>query len=594
MTKRLLFISGVCLVASAVVAGAIFVWFFCRIEVEKGEFVPLSRKTGNGITSADILAPGPEFKAPQFEILQEGRHFRNPYNWYWPKPMKATVIEKGQVGVVIRRRAGPLAEGQILVGNDKQRVVLEGQYDPGRYYLNLWDYDVEIHPMVKIEPGFMGVVTRLVGKDAEDPNVLVVKKGERGVQPDLLSSGTSPELSNPYVFTVTPIDVRIRKFEMGREYGVTVSPKHGFDIRVEGTIEWAPDVANLPELFAKWADEQDLQESGGINSIQRKVVLAHARSRFRVIGRRYRAADFITGDTRIRVQNQVEARLRESCARQGIKIKSFVIRATEHTVLTNEGASTYRFEYGGRIPVEYQVLPEIESINYELTPPAYTAQPMRILTGRVSKLEGLAKTGVLVKFAASMRLAPKGCWVSWQGGARQAIDINGRFGSFAFAIGKPDRISIHLTGYLGKGFEMESPVSFNIGVQSDKRPTIRILRRERNLVKSPDEMPGFRVPWSAKDDCGIEEVKLHLKVTTIEQLTHVGRPKRVKTIVRPIRPTRDRAQGRFEDIFKGISPALALGDQIEIYLTVKDNNTKTGPGVGRSQAIKILLAGRDR
>ena len=93
-------------VGALIVMAGIFVWVFCRIEVEKGEFVPLLKKTGT-----DILARSPEFKAPPFEIFQEGRHFRNPYNWSWPKPIKATVIEKGQVGVVIRRGAGPLAEG---------------------------------------------------------------------------------------------------------------------------------------------------------------------------------------------------------------------------------------------------------------------------------------------------------------------------------------------------------------------------------------------------------------------------------------------------------------------------------------------------
>jgi len=316
-------------VAAVIGAVVIFVWFFCRIEVGEGQFVPLLAKTGKEISNTDILAPDLEFKGPQFEILQEGRHFRNPYNWYWPRPMKATVIEKGQVGVVIRRWGEPLAQGQIVVKNDRQKGILEGQYNPGRYYLNLWEYEVEIHPMVKIEPGFMGVVTRLVGAEAENPNVFVVKTGERGTQPDLLPPGTFPKYSNPYVFMVTPIDVRSQKFEMGREYTITFPSKYGFDIRVEGTIEWAPDIAKLPELFVKYVDERDLQESGGINNIQRKVILPYARSYFRMIGAQYRAVDYMTGAPRIRVQNEVLRRLRESCAEQGIEIRAFVIRATE-------------------------------------------------------------------------------------------------------------------------------------------------------------------------------------------------------------------------------------------------------------------------
>ena len=243
--------------------------------------------------------------------------------------MKATVIPNQQVGVIIRKFGDPLPPRDVVTSNDSQTGILPEPRSPGRYYLNKWAYDVELHPMVKIEPGFMGVVTLLVGKTPEDPNVFVVEKGERGTQPYLLQPGTHPRYSNPYVHLVTPIDVRSHKFEMSGNYGITFPSKYGFDIRVEGTIEWAPDVSKLPELFVKYVDDADLKASGGINNIQRKIILPFARSYFRTIGGEHRAVDYITGDTRIKVQEQVEQRLRESCAAEGIEIRSFVIRATE-------------------------------------------------------------------------------------------------------------------------------------------------------------------------------------------------------------------------------------------------------------------------
>jgi len=312
-----------------VVVAVVFVWFFCRVEVEKGEFAPLLRKTGKEISNEDVLAPSLEFKGPQFEILKEGRHFRNPWTWYWPRPMKATVIPKGKVGVLIRRYGEPLEPGQVVVENDRQKGILLQPVAPGRYYFNLWAYDVEETDMVKIEPGFMGVVTRLVGKESAESNVFVVQKGERGTQPFLLPAGTFPEYSNPYVYKVTPIDVRSQKFEMGVDYIITFPSKYGFDIRVEGTTEWAPDKKKLPEVFVKYVDKQDLEESGGIDNMQRKIILPFARSFFRMVGGQYRAVDYITGTTRIEVQNEVQRRLRDACAQEGIVIKSFVIRATE-------------------------------------------------------------------------------------------------------------------------------------------------------------------------------------------------------------------------------------------------------------------------
>jgi regulator of protease activity HflC (stomatin/prohibitin superfamily) len=325
-----------------IVFGAIFFWFFCRIEVGERKFCPLMRKTGENITNEMILVE-PEYKGPQFEILREGRHFRSPYRWKWPRPMDATEIPNDTVGVLIRRFGRPLAEGQVVIekdedvpADDKQKGILAKPLYPGLHYVNLWGYDVEQHPMVNIKAGYVGVVTRLVGKEHANPNVFVVRPGERGTQPFLLTEKTYAEYSNPYVFLVTPIDVRSQKFQMAGKDIITFPSKFGFDIKVEGTIEWAPEREKLPEVFVKYVDEQDLKESGGINNIQRKIILPFARSYLRLVGGQYRAVDYITGDTRIRVQNEVEDRLREACAKEGITIKSFVIHKTKPPVVIQQ------------------------------------------------------------------------------------------------------------------------------------------------------------------------------------------------------------------------------------------------------------------
>jgi hypothetical protein len=233
------------------------------------------------------------------------------------------------VGVKIQKYGAPLPEGQVLASESGQKGILPGVLTPGRYYLNTYAYDVKTFNMVKIEPGYVGIVTLQVGNPPADVFAFTVDAGEVGVQPGLLPPGTHPEYSNPYVHRVTSIDVRSQKFEMRNGYAISFPSKYGFDIKVEGTIEWAPDLEKLPDLFVKYVDEKDLKESGGINNIQQKVILPFARSFFRTVGGRYRAVDYITGDTRIVVQNEVENRLMETCANEGILIKSVVIRATE-------------------------------------------------------------------------------------------------------------------------------------------------------------------------------------------------------------------------------------------------------------------------
>lgn len=306
----------------------IWIWFFCRINVPKGQFVPLLKKTGKNMTNEMVLA-GPEFRGPQFEVLKDGRHFRNPYAWWWPSPQPATTIEQGKVGIMIRKYGKPLDEGQVVAEEDDQKGIVREPLRAGRYYLNTWGYDVEVHAMVRIEPGHRGIVTLIVGKRPRDPNVFVVADGERGTQPFTLPPGDYPKYSNPYIYRITPIDVRSQKFEMAGKDAITFPSKYGFDIRVEGTIEWAPHLEQLPELFVKYVDESDLKQSGGIRNIQQKIILTFARSYFRLIGGEHRAVDYITGEARIKVQKSVEERLKETCAKQGIEIRSFVIRATD-------------------------------------------------------------------------------------------------------------------------------------------------------------------------------------------------------------------------------------------------------------------------
>ncbi len=316
-------------IAIVIVAAVLFVWFQCRIDVAKGQFVLLMKKTGKDITNVMELAPDLDYKGPQFELLKEGRHFRNPWTWHWNAPQDATIIENGHVGILTRLYGDPITPDQVIAMKNNEKGILEMPLKPGRHYINTWAYDIKTVPMVRIAPGYVGIVTRRVGRKPKDSNVFVVNKGERGTQKQWLKPGTHVEFSNVYVYTVTPINTTSQKFEMAGKYGVTFPSLYGFDIKVEGTVEWAPEKDKLPELFVKYVDAEDLRASGGLNNFERKLILPFARSYFRTVGGQYRAVDFITGNTRIVVQKRVEEKLRESCRNEGIHIKSFVIRETK-------------------------------------------------------------------------------------------------------------------------------------------------------------------------------------------------------------------------------------------------------------------------
>jgi regulator of protease activity HflC (stomatin/prohibitin superfamily) len=70
-----------------------------------------------------------------------------------------------------------------------------------------------------------------------------------------------------------------------------------------------------------------MQKNGGLKNIEEKLVLPEGRSLCRIYGAQHKAVDYLTGSTRLAVQSQIERELRDMCAKEGILIRSFVIRS---------------------------------------------------------------------------------------------------------------------------------------------------------------------------------------------------------------------------------------------------------------------------
>lgn len=269
--------------------------------------------------------------------------------------------------------------------------------------------------------------------------------------------------------------------------------------------------------------------------------------------------------------------------------------AAAFTVDPTVDSFSYDFEYGGRRSKSHRVLvddlPEINAINFELSPPAYTGQPARTLTGRLPKVAGLAGTTVLVSFGATTDLHPELCYVQWADGSKQVLSISGRFAHFGFTLSKPDRATIHLTGALGPGFEMAEPFGFDLAVVQDQPPTVKLAIKNRRLALFEDAAAAFLLNYTAEDDFAVAEVNLEYKIDTVDAL--LGRSPREGGVPRRIEPARDLVKGRFADMFKTLDPPLQPGDRITITLVAKDNNTETGPGAGRSPPVEIVVVRPD-
>ena len=197
----------------------------------------------------------------------------------------------------------------------------------------------------------------------------------------------------------------------------------------------------------------------------------------------------------------------------------------------------------------------------------------------------------MVSFAATTELHPDLSYVEWSEGDKQAITVNGRFGHFSFAVDRPNRAVLHLTGQYGRGFEMADPLSLEIAVTRDLAPSITIGIRKEKLVMLAEEAAAFAVPYTAEDDFGVAEVTLNYRIDTIDAL--LGREPRQGAATRLVEPVSERVVGKFTEVFKGLTPPLQSGDRVRIELTAKDNNTETGPSVGRSRTLEIVVVRPD-
>ncbi len=267
----------------------------------------------------------------------------------------------------------------------------------------------------------------------------------------------------------------------------------------------------------------------------------------------------------------------------------------EFLVANAQAAFRYTFGYGERTASSFEVkvgdLPVVQAIHFEITPPPYTGAPNYTLTGMVPKLSGLPGTEVLVSFKANTNLHGEWSQVTWQDGTRQALQISGRFGHFTFRLQEPGRAAIHLTGEYGKGFEMPTPVAFDIELLSDRPPSARIELKQKKILLLADQAAAFGFGWKAEDDFGVTEVRMSYKIDTVDEF--LDRKPREGSATRVVDPVRDRVQGVFKDIFKELQPPLEPGDRVRLELFATDNNTETGPGVGRSEQIELVVVRPD-
>ncbi len=319
---------GFSLVIGLLLVLPLFVWFYCRIEPGPGEIAVLIRKTGEDLPSGMIIASNPNQKGIQFEVLPEGRYFRNPYTWGW-EIARIIDIPAGKLGVLTRLYGKELPPGEIIAGGDcakhdpsDAKGIVAAVLRPGKYRINPRACGIQLFDAIAIRPGAVGVVTSLVGRDVLDGelppearNTYLVGENMKGVVPGVLDPGAY--YLNPYLYNVVEVTLQSQRFALGGEDAIRFSTLDGFNVQVEGTLEFGIERDKAALITHQVGDMED---------VLKKLILPRARGFSRVEGSKHPAINFIVGETRQRFQDNLEQHLRENAGRWGVAIKSVLIR----------------------------------------------------------------------------------------------------------------------------------------------------------------------------------------------------------------------------------------------------------------------------
>ena len=320
------------IVPLALIALAGWVWYGWRIEPENGEIAILMKKTGKNLPPEAILAPGPEFKGIQAEVLPEGRYFRNPWTWEW-KYFKALDIPAGKFGVLVRKFGKDLPAGEIIARDDSYKGIVRDVLGTGRHRINTYAYDVKLYDDITIKPGHVGVVTRLTGGDILDGcetqpagqpgrretgakgEGFLVGEGQKGVTSEILKEGT--HRLNPFLYSITNVNVQSQRFELSGDDAISFLTQDGFTVRAEGTLEFNLELDTVALLT---------HEVGDMDDILQKLILPSARGFSRIEGSKKHATEFIVGESRQAFQNSLETYLKDVCKPWGVSLNSVLIR----------------------------------------------------------------------------------------------------------------------------------------------------------------------------------------------------------------------------------------------------------------------------
>jgi hypothetical protein len=285
--------------------------------VPPGKMLVIISKDGTELTEGRVLAREGE-KGIQEKVLGEGWHYVTPIIYtteQWPN----VIVRPGHVGIVTAQGGDRPADGRVLAEKETEKGIRRDVLLPGSYRINPYGFKVEEVEAVRIDPGKIGVMRRLLGTDG--PDRFAHNPEEKGILREVLQPGTY--YLNTKEFEVIPCEVGIYQTsyhydrDSRKSTAISFPARDGNTIRMDCTIEWEVKPSDWPDLVAAYGD---------LTVVERNVVDQHARKISRDRGFNYGAQDFLEGEKREQFQTDFTDELKAACQENKVVVHSAFIR----------------------------------------------------------------------------------------------------------------------------------------------------------------------------------------------------------------------------------------------------------------------------
>lgn len=295
------------------------------LNVPPGKVGVLTRKIGDPPPDGQRLVPrDSNYRGIIREVVEPGMQYLHPYVYEW-QIVDAVMVPPGNVGVLTRKIGESPPSGTILVERDSTyQGIIREVLDPGMYYLNPYEFEVQITEAINIPDGYVGVMIAKTGKPTPEDQLLV-EEGFRGTRKDYLKPGLY--YTNPYEFDIVTVDTRQQKYEMTAfpDQGdttfadaITFRSNDGFEITIDVTVLYEINPENAPYVVATLGRNTD--------DVKTKIIRPGSRSFARIEGSMLKAVEFVSGETRKSFQDKLAASLDQEGARANINIVNTYVR----------------------------------------------------------------------------------------------------------------------------------------------------------------------------------------------------------------------------------------------------------------------------